>query len=183
DLGTDRFNIFRLQDKKMVPADQEYFKLHPGSGPRHFDFHPSKDVIYIINELNSTITAIRKNGQTWEELETVSTLPPGYNEQNYCADIHVSKDGRFLYGSNRGHNSVAVYEINPETQKLLWKGYVPSQGEWPRNFTFSPDGKYLLVANQHGGNIAVFSIDKKTGMPEYTGKEIKLPAPVCIEFK
>jgi 6-phosphogluconolactonase len=183
DLGTDRLNIYKLENKKMVPYSQEYFKVTPGSGPRHFDFHQSKDVIYIINELNSTITVIKKNNQTWEEIQTITTLPPDFNESNYCADIHVSSDGRYLYGSNRGHNSIAVYDIDPKTQMLQWKGYVPSQGQWPRNFTLSPDGKYLLAANQRSGNITVFKIENKTGMPQYTGKEIKLPAPVCLEFK
>ena len=182
DLGTDQLNIFTLDGNKLVQPGQKFVKLEPGAGPRHFDFHPDGDLIFVINELNSTITAIRKTGEVWEKYQTISTLPADFKETSFCADIHVSADGKFLYGSNRGHNSIAVFGINSETKQLKSIGFVSVEGNWPRNFALSPDGNYLLAANQRSGNIIVFKINKETGMPEFTGKQIQIPAPVCIEF-
>jgi len=182
DLGTDKLNIFTLDGNKLVQPGQKFVKLEPGAGPRHFDFHPDGDVIFVINELNSTITAIKKAGGNWEKFQSISTLPADFKETSYCADIHVSKDGKYLYGSNRGHNSIAVFEINSETKQLKSIGFVSVEGNWPRNFAITPNGNYLLVANQRSGNITVFKIKKETGMPEFTGTQIKIPAPVCVEF-
>ncbi len=182
DLGTDKLNIFDLKKEKLLPAKQPFVKLAPGAGPRHFDFHPHAKIIYVINELNSTITSFSKNGNRWEELQTVSTIPEDFSGTNYCADIHVSPDGKYLYGSNRGHNSIAVYKTDSVTQKLEMITTVSTRGDWPRNFTLSPDGIFLLVANQRSGNIVVFKINAETGIPEFTGKELKIPAPVCLEF-
>ncbi len=182
DLGTDQLNIFILDGNKLRKNAQEFVKLAPGSGPRHFDFHPNGKVIYVINELNSTVTACRIENGIWKEFQSVSALPPGFDGTSYCADIHVSPDGRFLYGSNRGHNSVAVFSIDSENQKLKQIATVSTNGNWPRNFVLSPDGKYLLVANERSNNITVFQINKNTGIPEFTGNEVEVPAPVCLEF-
>lgn len=180
DLGTDQLNVFLLKNKKLVRQDS--VEMAAGAGPRHFNFHPNEQVIYVINELNSTITAVGNVGGNWKKFQTVSTLPPDFTGDNSCADIHVSADGKFLYGSNRGHNSIAVFEIDPHNKHLTFIKTVSTEGDWPRNFTISPDGNFLLVANQRSGNIAVFQIDKKSGIPEFTGNQIKLPAPVCLEF-
>jgi 6-phosphogluconolactonase len=182
DLGTDRVDIFLVKDFKQKRVSQKYLALPAGSGPRHFDFHPDQDVIYVINELNSTITSFVKNKNRWNLLETISTLPEGFTDINYCADIHVSADGKFLYGSNRGHNSLAVYDIDQASKKLKWKGYIYTKGDWPRNFAFSPDQRFLLVANQKSGNIVVYRINQANGMPEFTDHEIEIPSAVCIEF-
>jgi 6-phosphogluconolactonase len=182
DLGTDQLNIYELKDGKLVQAGQKFVKIDAGAGPRHFDFHPSGDFIYVINELNSTITTLKKTGANWEKTQSISTLPDDFEGVSYCADIHISTDGKYLYGSNRGHNSIAVFEINNESKKLKSIGFVPVEGDWPRNFSLSPNGDFLLVANQKSGNISVFKINKATGLPEFTGKEIKIPAAVCIGF-
>ncbi len=182
DLGTDHLNIFELEGDKLVQNGQKFVKLQPGAGPRHFDFHPNGDFIYVISELNSTITTLKRVGDNWEEVQAISTLPADFKGTSYCADIHISADGKYLYGSNRGHNSIAVFEINDETKKLKTLGFVPVEGNWPRNFSLSPDGSFMLVANQKSGNITVFKINKTNGMPTYTGKQIEIPAPVCIAF-
>jgi 6-phosphogluconolactonase len=182
DLGTDQLNIFSLEGDQLVQNGQKYVKLDPGAGPRHFDFYPDGDFIFVISELNSTITTLKREGQNWEKYQVISTLPADFKEVSYCADIHVSADGKFLYGSNRGHNSIAVFEIIGNEKLLKSVGFVSVEGNWPRNFELSPDGNYLLVANQKSGNITVFKINKETGMPVFTGNEIKIPAPVCIEF-
>lgn len=183
DLGTDRLNILKLDQGKLVENQQGSVKISPGAGPRHFDFHPSGRFIYVINELNSTITAVKQKDNKWIAFQDISTLPSGYNGTSYCADIHVSPDGRYVYGSNRGHNSIAVFAADDQTGKLRFIKTVHCEGDWPRNFTLSPDAGYLLVANQKSGNITVFKIDRETGIPQYTGNSIDIPAPVCLDFR
>lgn len=182
DLGTDQLNIYRLKKNALKTKGQAFAKLPPGAGPRHFDFHPNKKVIYVINELSSTVTALKKDRKGWSVFQNISTLPSDYTGESYCADIHISKDGKYLYGSNRGHNSIAVFEINSKDASLKLLDVVSVEGNWPRNFGITPDGRWMLVANQRSGNITVFEVDKVNGSIKYAGKEIKLPAPVCIEF-
>jgi 6-phosphogluconolactonase len=182
DLGTDQLNIYELEGDKLVQNGQKFVKLDAGAGPRHIEFYSDGNFIYVISELNSTITTFKRNGDNWAKFQVISTLPADFKGASYCADIHISADGKYLYGSNRGHNSIAVFEINAETKKLESLGFVPVEGDWPRNFSLSPNGDFLLVANQKSGNITVFKINKSNGMPEFTGKEIKIPAAVCIEF-
>lgn len=182
DLGTDQLNIYVLENDKLIQSKQKFAKTVQGSGPRHFDFHPDGETIFVINELNSTITTFKMKDGKWADHQSISTLPTDFKGVSYCADIHISADGKYVYGSNRGHNSIAVFEIEKETKTLKAAGFVSVEGDWPRNFAISPDRNFLLVANQKSGNITVFKINKETGMPVFTGKEIKLPAPVCIEF-
>ncbi len=180
DLGTDQLDIFIIENGKLVQGEQRYVKMEPGAGPRHIEFHPSGKIIYVINELNSTITTVKLVNGKWERGESVSTLPEGFDGKSFCADIHISADGKYLYGSNRGHNSIAVFSVNEDGLKL--KTTVPVEGNWPRNFALSPNGRFLLVANQRSGNITVFRIDQNTGIPIFTGQELKTASPVCIEF-
>jgi len=182
DLGTDKLNIYSNKNGVLINGKQNFVKITEGAGPRHFDFHQSGKIIYVINELNSTVTVLKKEKNIWHVIQNISTLPADFEGKSYCADIHISSDGRFLYGTNRGHNSVVIFEVKPKSNELKFLRTVSVEGDWPRNFTLSPDGDFLLVANQRSGNITVFKINKETGMPEFTGKEIELPAPVCLEF-
>ncbi|WP_346857231.1 lactonase family protein [uncultured Draconibacterium sp.] len=182
DLGTDHLDIYNLVDNKLEAADQAFVKMKAGAGPRHFEFHPNGNVIYVINELNSTITSIHKSKNKWATFQTISTLPKDFKGESYCADIHISADGKYLYGSNRGHNSIAVFEVNEKDQTLESIGTVSVEGNWPRNFGITPDGKWMLVANQKSGDITVFKLNKQNGIPQFTGNKIKLPSPVCIQF-
>ena len=138
--------------------------------------------MYVINELNSTMTVfnVEKDGNL-AEIQTISTLPEGFTEKSYCADVHLSKDGKFLYGSNRGHNSIVTYKVGKDG-KISVAGYTLCGGEWPRNFTLDPTGKYLLVGNQNSGNISLFTIDKKTGLPIAPSKDYKIKGPACLKF-
>ncbi len=179
DLGTDQLNIYNLIDGELVKSKQDFVKLAPGAGPRHFDFHPSGKFIYVISELNSTVTVLGKKAGNWQIIQTISTIPEAFEYNNYCADIHVSPDGKYLYGSNRGQNSVVTFKISKKGN-LKVIGFTSTEGNWPRNFTLSPSGRYLLVANQKTGNITVFEL--KNGLPVFTGKSINLPSPVCLEF-
>lgn len=182
DLGTDKLNIYNLENGKLQNSSQEFLKLEAGAGPRHLDFHPGRELIYVINELISTITVFRQKAGVWENQQTISTLPEDFIGTSYCADIHVSSDGNFIYGSNRGHNSIAVFSTNGESKKLKVVDFVSVEGDWPRNFVLSPNGRFMIVANQRSGNINVFKINPETGIPIFTGNEIKLPSPVCLEF-
>ncbi|MEZ5106146.1 MAG: lactonase family protein [Draconibacterium sp.] len=181
DLGTDQLNIMHMENGKLVQRGQEFMKLEPGAGPRHFEFSKKGRVVFVISELNSTITSFEMNGNNWVKKQVISTLPNDFKGESYCADIHISNDGRFLYGSNRGHNSIAVFRVD-DKQNLSTVGFVPVEGNWPRNFSLTPDGNFMLVANQRSGNITVFKVDRNSGALKFTGKEIKLPSPVCIEF-
>lgn len=182
DLGTDQLNVFHLENGTLVQHNQSFVKLAPGSGPRHFDFHPNGKVIYVINELNSTVSVLKKEGDSWTVFQDISTLPSDFEGESYCADVHISKDGKYLYGSNRGDNSIAVFEVDAKDATLKLKDVVSVEGNWPRNFGITPGGEWLLVANQRSGNITVFKVDKETGSISFTGKELKLPSPVCVEF-
>lgn len=180
DLGTDKINILNFKANQFTEVDP--VNLAPGKGPRHIDFFIPEKIIYAVGELNSTITALRQNGTNWEPFQVISTLPGDYKGINYGADIHVSPDGRFLYASNRGHNSIAVFVLVNQNQQLISSGHVSVEGDWPRNFAISPDGNFMLVANQKSNNITVFKINHETGFPVFTGKQLKLPSPVCIAF-
>ena len=134
--------------------------------------------------MGSSITAMHYDGLRGmlNEIETVTTLPDDFEGVNHCADIHVSPSGEFVYGSNRGHDSIAVFSIDQDTGGLSFVGHVSSGGETPRNFAIDPSGTYMLVANQDTGNILTFRINNETGMPEPTGHVVDVPAPVCIKL-
>jgi 6-phosphogluconolactonase len=119
---------------------------------------------------------------TLTHIDTVSTLPSDFSGVSYCADVHVSPSGKFLYGSNRGHNSIVVFAIDVRTGKLTPVEHVSTEGNWPRNFAIDPSGKFLLVANQRSDNVVVFSIDEHTGRLKPTGHVEEIPSPVCIKF-
>ena len=187
DLGLDKIMIYKFNSEngKLTPNEkQPWVKTKPGAGPRHFTFHPNERFAYVINELDSTIVAFSydRDSGTLEEIQTVSTLPEGFKGTNYPADIHVSPSGRFLYGSNRGHDSIVIYQIDEETGKLSCIGYESTLGEFPRNFAIDPSGRFLLAANQNTDNIVAFRIDQKTGLLEPTGHETRVSMPVCIKF-
>lgn len=181
DLGTDKLFLYNLdrKEQKLVPSSQAMVSLPPGSGPRHFEITADHSFCYVVNELLSTVTVFRMDGEKFTEIQNISALPPGFTGTSYCADVHLSPDGKFLYVSNRGHQSVAVFQRGNDGL-LAAVQYVPVEGNWPRNFTIDPSGRFMLVANQRSHNITVFRLEN--GIPVFTGKELKIPAPVCISF-
>jgi 6-phosphogluconolactonase len=180
DLGIDRVLIYRLEEDALTPAGHAL--VAPGAGPRHFTFHPDGDRAYVINELNSTVTAFAYEDGALEETQTIGTLPDGFDGDNFPADIHVSSDGRFVYGSNRGHDSIVVFGIDPDSGMLSPVQHEGTGGEWPRNFALDPTGRFLLAANQRTNNIVVFSIDSESGRLTPTGQTLEIPSPVCVRF-
>jgi 6-phosphogluconolactonase len=180
DLGIDQVLIYRLQDNALIPTG--HVPVAPGAGPRHFTFNPDGDRAYVINELNSTVTAFKYEDGVLEETQTIGTLPDGFDGDNFPADIHVSSDGRFVYGSNRGHDSIVVFGIDPDSGLLSSVQHEGTGGEWPRNFALDPTGRFLLVANQRTSNIVVFSRDSDSGRLTPTGQTLEIPSPVCVRF-
>lgn len=184
DLGLDKVFVYRLDlDNYRMHPHQEV-SVTPGSGPRHFVFHPSLPYGYVIHELNGTISAFSFDAEVGElnEIQTVSTLPDNFEGDNGCADIHISPDGRFLYGSNRGHDSLAVYAIDDATGKLTLVEITSTQGGHPRNFALSPDGRFILVANRDGNHIVTFHRDEQSGRLTPADIELRVSKPVCIKF-
>jgi 6-phosphogluconolactonase len=186
DLGLDKVMIYQYDTDKgtLTANDPPSASVPPGSGPRHFAFHPSGHYAYVINEMGNTITAFQYDAHkgALTELQNISTLPKDFKGQSWTADVHVHPSGKFVYGSNRGHNSIAVFTVDEKTGKLTAAGYQDSGIKTPRNFALDPAGKYLLVANQDGDSIVVFSIDQKTGELKPTGHSAKVYAPVCLQF-
>lgn len=184
DLGIDKILVYSINSETGKLILRSAADIEPGSGPRHFVILPNGKFAYVINELNNKIISfnVDKNNGSLDLIDTYSTLPADFNETSYCADIHIHPNGKFLYGSNRGHNSIAVFEINEETGGLKNIGFESTQGNWPRNFVIDPDGNFLLVANQKSNNINVFKINNITGLLEFTGISETVPSPVCLIF-
>jgi 3-carboxymuconate cyclase len=186
DLGLDEALVYRFDAAKgtLTPNDPPYAKVEPGSGPRHFAFHPTGKYAYTINEIKSTVTAFRYDRAhgTLQPMQTVSTLPADFTGQNSTAEIAVDRQGKFLYGSNRGHNSIAVFAIDSHTGTLKPVEQTATQGKTPRNFAIDPTGAYLFAANQNSGNIVLFHIDQKTGRLTPAGETVQVGSPVCVTF-
>ncbi|MFD1956964.1 lactonase family protein [Paenibacillus thailandensis] len=183
DLGTDRVFTYAI-DRGANKLEQIGFTaLHRGAGPRHLVFHPNGRYVYVINELDSSVTAFAYNAESGalSELQNISTLPADYNGDNGCAEIAISEDGRYLYGSNRGHDSIVVYAVDGDSGKLTVVQHVSTEGGHPRHFSIVPGGDYLIAANRDSDrNLVVFRIDKESGKLESTGRHIALSKPVCV---
>ncbi len=185
DLGIDKLMMYRFDAKKgkATPATPPAFNCSPGSGPRHFAFHPNQRFGYVMEELSGTITGFSYSNGKLKEIQHLSSHPDGYTGVRGSADIHVSPDGKFLYCSNRGEsNTIGMFSIDQKTGKLTLVGHQSTMGSTPRNFNFDPSGNFLLVANQQSDNIVIFKRDKKTGLLTYTGEQIQVPNPVCIKW-
>jgi len=186
DLGIDKIMIYRLDaaTAKLTPNEaQPFAKLTPGSGPRHQAFHPNGKQLYVINELANTVTAFdySTDSGSLTERQTISTLPVDFTGKSYTADLKITPDGKFLYGTNRGHDSIAAYRIGDDG-KLTLIGIVPSLGKGPQNLLITPEGRWLLCANMPGNSVIVFRIDAATGQLKATGTPIAMPMPSCIRW-
>jgi 6-phosphogluconolactonase len=186
DLGLDKIMIYKLNVEKgtITANDPAFAKVKPGAGPRHFAFGADGRYAYVINELDGTVTAFSYEpaSGTLTEIQSITTLPDGFAGSSSCAEVRVHPSGRFLYGSNRGHDSIAVYRIDPAKGTLTFVEHERADIKTPRNFNIDPTGKFCLVANQDGNSIVVFRIDQKTGALEPTGNKISIGKPVCIRF-
>lgn len=186
DLGIDKVLVYRFdkQTGKLTLNEQPFFQTKSGAGPRHFAFHQNGKTAFVINELNSTITTFSYDGKlgTLKETQTVPTLPADFSSANTCADIHVSPNGKFLYGSNRGHDSIVSYRIDAHGGKLEFIEHTSTGGKTPRNFAIDQSGRFLLAANQNSDSIVVFRIDEQSGKLSPTGNTAQVPSPVCLKL-
>jgi 6-phosphogluconolactonase len=186
DLGTDKVSIYQFDassvSQPLSPAEPAFVSVKAGSGPRHLTFHPNSKYVYLIHEMGAMITVFDfKKGQLIER-QTITMLSPDFKGKVGAADIHISPDGKFLYGSNRGNaNELVIFAIN-KNGKLNYIGRQSVQGKGPRNFAIDPSGTFLLVANQDSNEIIMFIRDKKTGLLTPTGGKIQINKPVCLKF-
>lgn len=186
DLGADRVFLYRLdlESKSLKRVESGDAVMRAGAGPRHIAFHPTLPLVFVANELDSTVATLRFDAErgALSSLDVRSTLPAGWKSENYPADIHVASTGRTLYVSNRGHNSIAVFSVATSTGALTLDQVISTDGDWPRNFTLDPSGRWLLVANQRSDSVIVFARDSKSGRLTPTRERIALPSPVCLRF-
>ena len=185
DLGLDKVLVYRFDAAKgtLAPNDPPAASVAPGAGPRHLAFHPNGRFVYVISEMASTVTAFSYDGArgTLAELQTLATLPADFSGASTCAEVKVHPSGRFLYGSNRGHDSIAIFAIGSDG-KLKALGHQPTQGKNPRHFAIDPTGAWLLAANQNSDSVVVFRIDPQSGGLSPAGSAATVSAPVCVEF-
>lgn len=186
DLGIDKVLTYKFDAKTgaLAPNDPPSATVKAGAGPRHFTFSPSGKFGYAINELQSTVTAFTYNANrgVLSEIQTISTIPAGFTGVTHTAEVVAHPSGKFLYGSNRGHDSIAVFTVDPAKGTLTFVDAVPTQGKTPRNFVIDPGGQFLLAENQDSDSIVIFRIDQQTGRLTPTGDKIDTPMPVCLRF-
>jgi 6-phosphogluconolactonase len=188
DLGLDELLVYRFDPAagSLTPNNPPFGKTPPGSGPRHFAFHPNGRFVYVINEIKCTLSTFSWDAArgALKELQTVSTLPDGYKVTNddSTAEVRVHPSGKFVYGSNRGHDSIAVFAVDPAKGTVTPVERVSTQGKTPRGFGIDPTGGYLIAGNQDSDSLVVFRIDPKTGRLTPTGQKLEAFAPVDVEF-
>lgn len=186
DLGLDQVRVYRYdaQRGQLIPNDPAFARTAPGAGPRHFAFTPDGRYGYVINELGNTVTAYAFDSAkgVLREIQTIATLPSDFHGQNWTADVQVHPSGKFLFGSNRGHDSIVAFAIDTQTGRLTLLGQTPTQGRIPRNFGIDPNGRFLIAANQESDSLVVFRIDNGTGKLTPAGHMVTVGKPVCVQF-
>ena len=184
DKGLDRVFVFRFEDGRLSPAATPWMDTREGAGPRHTAFHPSGRFAYTVNELDSTVQVARFDPATGtlQAVQVVSTLPDSFVGHSRAAEIEVSADGRTVYASNRGHDSIAVFGIDADTGRLRWQGAVPSAGKTPRFFALAPAGAWMFVLNEDSDSIVAFAVDAVSGTPSESPQQVACGSPVCMVF-
>ena len=184
DLGLDKVMIFKFDPSHgtLVPNEPAFAQAKPGAGPRHIAFNPTGRWAYVVNEMGSTLTVFRYDASagTLQEFETKSPLPKDFSGQTTCAEVAVHPSGRFVYASNRGDDSIAVFGCDPNLGRLTFIERVPTAGKTPRQFEIDPTGRFLLVGNQESNTVVVFSIDKSDGRLKSTGIQVQSDNPMCV---
>ena len=183
DLGADKIFIYRIDHDNKSITPHGFGTSPPGAGPRHMKFHQNGKIIYVLNELDLSITVYDYTPGKMVAKQTISTLPKELRERpNKASEIRIHPSGKFVYASNRGHDSIAVFSVDEETGKLTFVEREPIRGSWPRNFNIDPSGKWLVAAGRHSNTLTVFSIDQSNGRLVFTGNSVNCPSPICVEF-
>jgi 6-phosphogluconolactonase len=182
DLGIDKMILYQLNDGELSEIASHSFM--PGAGPRHIEFHPKEKFAYVFTELSNEISVLEYNPEPldFREIQVISTLPEDFTDNSQGSAIHVSKDGKFVYAANRGHDSIVVYKVNPYSGELSLVESISTEGHWPRDFAFDPTEKFLIASNQETGTLALFSRDSETGKLELLQKDVPAPYAVCVKF-
>lgn len=183
DLGLDQIRTYRLESGKLMPAQNPVaYTTTSGWGPRQLVFHPSGAYAFLVHELESIVSALRYNAEEgrFEEVQSLLCIPEDYRKQNKCGGIKLTPDGRFLYVSNRGHNSIAVFSVEENSGRMELIEFADVHGDWPREFCLSPDGTILIAANQKSNTLTSFAIDSENGKLRYTGQNVKVRKPVFV---
>lgn len=182
DLGTDELVTYKVVNDTLEKVST--FHAKSGSGPRHIVFHPNGKTAYLLTELTTDVVVLTYDADQgiFTEKQSIRAIPADFTEVNDAGAIHISADGKFLYTSNRGHNSITVFSINEDSHELTLVEHTPTGGEWPRDFSLDPSDAFLIVANQHTGNLVLFSRDTKTGKLTQLDSEIAVPEAVCVKF-
>jgi len=186
DLGLDKVLVYKLDGAtgKLTPNDPPYVDTAPGAGPRHFAFHPNGKLAFVINELDSTLSSLSYDAEKGElkTLKTVSTLPADFKGNTTTAEVVVHPSGKFVYGSNRGHDSIAAFKLDEKTGDLTFVGHATEGVKEPRNFNIDPTGQYVIVGSQRSNNVVVFKVNQETGALTPTGQSLEVGTPICIKF-
>ena len=186
DLGIDKLMVYKFdpQRGKLKPHQEPWVEVAAGAGPRQLVLHPKGRIAYLINELNSTVSVFRYDAGkgTFREIQTVSTLPEDFKGSSTCAEVQIAPSGKFLYGSNRGHDSIVSFAIDQMDGSLTYIGHQSTQGKTPRHFVVDPAGDFLMVANQDTNNVVTFKLDPASGELNPTGDSVDVPTPVCVKF-
>ena len=181
DLGLDKVMAYTVASGALAASPKPHYELSPGAGPRHVALSLNGRVMYVVNELDNTVARM-KLGADNVAAQVITTLPADFSGTSHTAEIHLHPNGKFLYASNRGHDSIAVFSVNPDTGALTAIGHTPTGGKTPRHFTLSPDGDYLLAANQDSNSVVVFRVDANAGTLTQVGDPVEVPRPVCLLF-
>jgi 6-phosphogluconolactonase len=184
DKGCDRVYTYRVANGSHTLADGKVLKTEPGIAPRHSSFHPRLPYVFVVNERQSSLSSYRYDAGSADiaHVQTVPTIPADYTMNNSPADVHVHPNGKFVYSSNRGHNSIAIFRIDEGSGRMTLVDIVSTQGATPRGFNFEPGGRFLFAANQGTGNVVTFAVDEESGKLTPTGAKVDVPRPVCVQF-
>ncbi|MCQ6276761.1 lactonase family protein [Bacillus sp. V3B] len=182
DLGIDQLVTYKLNKDELVKVS--HLDLKPGSGPRHLVFHPNHPYAYLMTEFSSEVILLQYNTENgaFSEIQSISTLPADFTENNQGSAIHISSDGRFVYAGNRGHNSIAVFSVDQDTYKLTFVEHTSTMGDWPRDFSLDPTEKYVIASNQESSNLVLYKRNIETGTLTLLQSDIVVPHPVCVKF-
>lgn len=182
DLGIDKIVTYELTSGKL--SEISSLSVKPGSGPRHLIFHPNNKFAYCMTEFSSEVIVLKYNSENGQftQLQTIPTIPGDFTENNQGSAIHISSDGRFVYAGNRGHNTIAVFRVNQETNELSFVEYTSTEGNWPRDFVLDPSEKFIVASNQESDNLSLYSRDTETGKLTLLQSNVPVPEPTCVIF-
>ncbi|WP_226085694.1 lactonase family protein [Mesobacillus sp. S13] len=182
DLGIDQLITYSLDNGQLI--EKSVLHIAPGSGPRHLVFHPNHKIAFLMTEFSSEVLVLKYNSEdgSFEQLQAISTLPSDFTENNQGSAIHISSDGKYVYAANRGHDSIAIFKVDPECFQLEFVEHTSTEGHWPRDFVLDPSEKFLIATNQNSSNVVLYARDAETGKLTLLQSDVKVPDPVCVKF-